>query len=502
MREKTRWIFWHRKDLRLNDNLALSLAETKTKYLIGLYIIDPNILKIYNTSKSIAPSQLWFLSQSILELHRKWEEAGSRLLIVKGMPTDLIPRICTAIRAEGIAWNNNIEPYEKKRDAELKLKLSKQKTKFLTAWDSLLVEPSDISTNQGEPYKVYTPFLNNWEKLLTQKSHIKSALEGGIKPVKRPIGLIDLNNEEKSSLMNLAGELIIKQPFVDIYNLQKNNKFSGIDLCPCRPGENLGKDQLSKFILNGSLSRYETERNILFENGTSFISASLNFGTISIRTIWDEKEQAKCCIRSDEEASSIRIWEKELVWREFYQNALFNFPKLALGPFREKWKDFPWEDNESWFRCWKEGLTGIPIIDASMRQLKESGWMHNRSRMIVASFLVKDLICNWQLGEIAFMEQLVDGDLAANNGGWQWSASSGMDPKPLRIFNPILQAKKFDSDGNYIRKWLPEIAHVSTTDLITGEIMPLERGSYPEPIINHKVQQSHFKKLYLCIKDK
>ena len=161
------------------------------------------------------------------------------------------------------------------------------------------------------------------------------------------------------------------------------------------------------------------------------------------------------------------MWEQELGWREFYQQALFHFPELADGPYREQWRRFPWENNEDWFDFWKEGQTGMPIIDAAMRQLNQTGWMHNRCRMIVASYLVKDLICDWRWGERAFMELEVDGDLAANNGGWQWSASSGMDPKPLRIFNPATQASKFDSAGDYIRQWVPELRHVNTKDPVS-----------------------------------
>ena len=198
--------------------------------------------------------------------------------------------------------------------------------------------------------------------------------------------------------------------------------------------------------------------------------------------------------------NSIDTWIKELAWREFYQNALINFPELEKGPYRKKWLDFQWQNRPSWLDAWENGLTGIPIVDAAMRQLKYSGWMHNRCRMIVASFLVKDLLIDWRLGELFFMKSLVDGDLASNNGGWQWSASSGMDPKPMRIFNPFRQASKFDEDGNYIRKWIPELSHISTPNLISGEIISAERNGYPKPIINHKNQTSIFKELYANIK--
>ena len=177
---------------------------------------------------------------------------------------------------------------------------------------------------------------------------------------------------------------------------------------------------------------------------------------------------------------------------------MYNFPELASGAYRDAFKNFPWQDNEEHFQAWCEGKTGYPIVDAAMRQLNEMGWMHNRCRMIVASFLTKDLIINWQWGEKYFMQKLFDGDLSANNGGWQWSASSGMDPKPLRIFNPYTQAKKFDPEGEYIREWVSEISSLDTECLVTGKIPPLELEAcgYPAAIVNHKERQRRFKALY------
>jgi deoxyribodipyrimidine photo-lyase len=202
--------------------------------------------------------------------------------------------------------------------------------------------------------------------------------------------------------------------------------------------------------------------------------------------------------RSDEMTDSVNAWRQELAWREFYQHCLYFFPKLAEWPYRKEFHDFPWEDNEEHFQAWCDGRTGYPIVDAAMRQMNESGWMHNRCRMITASFLTKDLILNWQLGEKYFYQKLYDGDLASNNGGWQWSASSGMDPKPLRIFNPASQAAKFDPDAEYIRHWLPELRSLDTEELITGKISPLDRQrcGYPEPIVDHNQQQREFKRLY------
>ena len=291
-------------------------------------------------------------------------------------------------------------------------------------------------------------------------------------------------------------------------------RFTGAALCPCRPGEAAALEQLQAFCDGGvgaggaggrgiPLFAYEPGRNLPAEAGTSGLSAALKFGTLSPRQAWAAAQQARevaAALGGAEEAlASIGVWEQELAWREFYQQALFHFPELADGPYRPHWRHFPWENHQGRYEAWCEGLTGMPIIDAAMRQLNASGWMHNRCRMIVASYLVKDLICDWRWGETAFMQRLVDGDLAANNGGWQWSASSGMDPKPLRIFNPATQAAKFDSKAAYIRHWLPELRHVSNADLISGEIAPLERRGYPAPVVSHKQQQARFKALYAAL---
>ncbi|MEL7227562.1 MAG: FAD-binding domain-containing protein, partial [Cyanobacteria bacterium J06576_12] len=200
----------------------------------------------------------------------------------------------------------------------------------------------------------------------------------------------------------------------------------------------------------------------------------------------------------EETHTNIQTWQKEIAWREFYQSVMYTFPALAEGPYREPLKDFPWDNNKDLFKAWCEGRTGYPIVDAAMRQLNQTGWMHNRCRMIVASFLTKDLIIDWRWGEKYFMQQLFDGDLSSNNGGWQWSASSGMDPKPLRIFNPASQAKKYDPDAEYIREWLPEIRHLDTGVLISGDIpnKVLEGTDYPAKIVDHKEQQATFKERY------
>ena len=477
-----RWLFWHRRDLRLADNRGLAAAATTTPAVTGVFVLDPAIL----SDPTMAPARLWFLSESLRELEQSWQQAGSRLVILRGDPAELLPRLASALGADVVAWNRDVEPFGRERDRRVARALQAEGRKVLADWDQLLIPPEALQTGSGDPYRVYGPFWRNWRGQVEQT--------GGLTPLPPPHSLID---PDPAQLAQALTGLPIASPDLE-------HGFSGVELCPCRPGERAAQEQLLAFCDGEGRSipllGYEPGRNIPGEAGTSALSAALKFGTLSPRQAWGAAQQARSLARSEEERQSIQVWEQELAWREFYQQALFHFPELADGPYRPQWRAFPWDNDQGWFEAWRDGLTGMPIIDAAMRQLNASGWMHNRCRMIVASFLVKDLICDWRWGEAAFMARLVDGDLAANNGGWQWSASSGMDPKPLRIFNPATQASKFDPEGTYIRTWLPELRHVSTRDLISGEITPLERRGYPAPLVNHKIQQARFKALYATIK--
>jgi deoxyribodipyrimidine photo-lyase len=263
------------------------------------------------------------------------------------------------------------------------------------------------------------------------------------------------------------------------------------------PGETAAQDQLDEFCTN-AINEYQEQRNFPAQPGTSLLSAAFKFGVIGPRRVWAATQAVMDQARSEETQVNVRTWQQEIAWREFYQHAMYFFPELADGAYREVLKTFPWENNEKYFQSWREGRTGYPIVDAAMRQMNQTAWMHNRCRMIVASFLTKDLIVDYRLGEKYFMQVLYDGDLSANNGGWQWSTSSGMDPKPLRIFNPASQAQKFDPEADYIREWLPELSSVDTEYLVTGKIPKQERDrcGYPAPIVDHSVQQRKFKERY------
>jgi len=469
-------LLWHRRDLRLDDHLALAHAHRKTAKIVGVFCLDAKILQ----APDMAPARVAYLLGCLTALQAHYQKLGSQLLIFQADPVELIPRLAQTLQAKTVTWTLDTEPYAQGRDMRVAQILREQGISVATEWDQLLHHPGEVLTKTGNAYTVYGPFWKNWSQLP------KAAV------VETPQALLGLEPTELETLQNLNPIAI---PSLENLGFTWDRPFL------LEPGETAAQSQLAWFV-DQALINYHHDRNFPALPGTSQLSAALKFGVISVRTLWQASVQAREFSRSEEERESIQTWQQELAWREFYQHCLYSFPELVNGPYREPFKYFPWEDNDAHFQAWCEGRTGYPIIDAAMNQLNQTGWMHNRCRMIVASFLTKDLILNWQRGELYFMQTLYDGDLAANNGGWQWSASSGMDPKPLRIFNPYTQAQKFDPDGDYIRTWLPELARFDTGDLLTGKLTPMERRSvnYPDPIVDHGVQQREFKRRYQLVK--
>lgn len=471
-------LFWHRRDLRISDNVGLAEACEQTSKVVGIFCLDPNILNQDN----IAPSRVTYMMGCLEELQKNYQKIGGDLLILKGSPEIVIPSLAKELNVDSIYWNLDIEPYSQKRDEKVKDALKPIGIKTKSYWDQLLHYPGEILTKNQTPYTVYTPFWRNWLKQSKQNL------------ISKPSKLEGLTEEEKIKVSSLG---VISLPTAKDLGFHWENPLL------LTPGETAATEKLEEFCTY-KLSEYQENRNFPAIDGTSQLSAALKFGAIGIRTIWQKTMEAINNSNSDEERENIITWQQELAWREFYQHCLYFFPELEKGAYRKQFKDFPWQNNDDYFQAWCDGKTGYPIVDAAMRQLNETGWMHNRCRMIVASFLTKDLIIDWRWGEKYFMQKLYDGDLAANNGGWQWSASSGMDAKPLRIFNPTSQAQKFDSEAEYIRQWLPEISSIDTEYLVTGKIPPLECIScaYPQPIVDHKKQQQEFKQLYSIVQGK
>lgn len=464
-------LFWHRRDLRISDNIGLAKARQITPKVIGVFCLDPNILE----RDDIAPARIVYMLGCLQKLQASYQKSGSQLLILKNQPEKAIPDLACSLQAKAVFWNWDVEPYAQQRDAKVTEALKEKGIQLNNFWDQILHNPDQIKTKiSNSPYTVYTPFWKQWSQ--SEKAAPAAKLEQA-----------ESLTESEQEKAKIAG--VIDLPTAkDLGFIWQNDLL-------LEPGEQAALDKLEEFCSN-AIYNYGEQRNFPGNEGTSKLSAALKFGAIGIRIVWDAVSNAYRDSRSDESRKNIQIWQQELAWREFYQHAMYHFPNLAEGPYREAFKDFPWDNNEEHFQAWCEGKTGYPIVDAAMRQLNEVGWMHNRCRMIVASFLTKDLIINWQYGEKYFLQKLYDGDLSANNGGWQWSASSGMDPKPLRIFNPASQAQKFDPEGAYIRQWLPELSSVDTEYLISGKIPPEQRGDYPAPIVDHTQRQREFKQRY------
>lgn len=468
-------LFWHRRDLRLSDNLGLSAARDRSSKIVGVFCLDPGLLK----KQDVAPGRVTYMIGCLEELQNRYGKAGGQLLILKGDPCQKIPALAKALNATAVYWNRDVEPYSRERDTAVAKALKDEGIEIHTTfWDQLMHAPGEVMTGSSDPYKVYTPFWRNW--------HNKAKAD----PLSAPeeleaLSAKELETAEKAGITDLPGA--------------QDLGFDWQGGFPVEPGEWAAQIRLEEFCQDDrAIATYDQQRNFPFDDGTSRLSAALKFGAIGIRTVWAAAQDAYNRSRSDEVRNNIKTWQQELAWREFYQHVMYFFPELSEGPYRDQYKDFPWLNHEDEFQAWCEGRTGYPIVDAAMRQLNETGWMHNRCRMIVASFLTKDLIINWQWGEKYFMQRLVDGDLSANNGGWQWSASSGMDPKPLRIFNPASQAQKYDPEGEYIRLWVPELRHLETQWLVSGKIPPEEcdRAGYPRPIVDHQERQALFKEKY------
>jgi deoxyribodipyrimidine photo-lyase len=412
----------------------------------------------------MAPVRVDFLLANLQRLREDYRALGGDLWIRQGEPLTVIRALVQQADIQEIHWNDDVEPYSRQRDETVKNTLQELGVQVIIHQDQMLHGPGSVLTQSNQPYSVYTPFWRNWS---SQKK---------LKPFPTP----ETINVPKSSLEIGA-----------IPKLKELGLSSSIPLPPI--GEKAALEQLEKFCAK-AIFDYDKQRNFPADAGTSQLSPYLKFGVLGIRKAWESTEHALL----HRQAIGITTWQQELCWREFYKHVLFHFPRVANANYLTQYNNFVWDENKEYFERWCAGETGYPIVDAAMRQLNETGWMHNRSRMIVASFLTKDLLIPWQWGERYFMQKLLDGDQSANNGGWQWSASMGTDPKPLRIFNPVTQANKFDPQTTYVRRWVPELEKAKTVEILSNK--NLEVYGYPKPMVDHAIQQRLYKERYKAAK--
>jgi len=418
-------LVWMRRDLRLIDNPALSYATSHAKSVIVIYIHAPK----EDGNWEIGGASKWWLHHSLKSLSQKFEKVSNQLILKKSDSSlQTILDITSQSNCSLVCWNRLYDPMLIKRDTEIKTKLKSQEIVVETFNSSLLKEPWELKTTTGGPYQVFTPF---WRTL--QKNFISEPIIKAPKEIKISTAKI---KSDKLEDLDLLPKISWDKEF---YNLWE-------------PGEDSAQKKVKKF-LNSNVQNYKENRDFPSLSASSTLSPHLHFGEISPRDIWQQAENNKELIKTE-----IEPFIRQLAWRDFAHHLLFHFPHTESAPLKKAFEKFPWNKNKKKLLAWQKGLTGFPIIDAGMRELYETGIMHNRVRMIVGSLLVKNLRIHWLEGAKWFWDCLLDADLANNSLGWQWVAGSGADASPyFRIFNPISQSEKFDSNGIYIRKWVPEL---------------------------------------------
>ena len=416
-------LFWFRRDLRMEDNHGLYCALKSGLPVVPLFIFDREILDRLNSDDQRVP----FIHQEIQRLQEECKLQNSSMLVEYGYPEQIFEKLLKEGNFTEVHTNEDYEPYALERDEIIKNRCEEKDVDFFTYKDHVIFHKDDILKDDGDPYSVFTPYSKKWKAHVEEDTFEHYSSEEHLDALWKPEDAEDLSIPELSDM-----------------------GFSGAEV-----------EYPSRTVKQSLIKQYADKRNLPAEQGTSRLGLHFRFGTISIR------EKAR---RAKELSESFL---NELIWRDFYSMVLYQYPHVVDGPFRKKYEDIPWRNNEDEFEKWKKGMTGIPMVDAGMRQLNETGYMHNRVRMIVASFLTKNLLINWQWGEAYFAEKLLDYELASNNGGWQWAAGTGTDAAPyFRIFNPLTQQKKFDKNNAYVCKWIPEL----NTDDYPGQMVDLKES--------------------------
>ncbi len=444
-------LHWFRRDLRLSDNTALSAALAAHDHVIPVYVLS-TWTKAHRWTG--APRQE-FLCGCLASLARNLEAKGGRLIIRRGPANEALLALARETGAEAIYFNRDPDPFGRAMEAQLTAAVRNAGVAVHAHQDVALHERDEVLTGGGTPFRVFTPYAKAWLKLEKPKPR------GTIARISTPPAI--------------ASDPL---PTLETWGLSPEAKI-------IEPGEAAARKRLSRF-LDGPIFEYAARRDLPSEGATSRLSQDLRHGTLSIREIHE-----KCGVAAAKgtagQRRDVQVFINELIWREFYMQVLWHWPEVLDHEFKEDYRGLPWRNEAGHFARWCAGETGFPIVDAGMRQLAATGFMHNRVRMIVAMFLTKDLHLDWRMGESWFMQRLVDGEIASNNGGWQWSASTGTDAAPyFRIQNPWSQTARFDPDGVYIKHWVPELRDVPGRKLSEPPTpgLPLARG-YPLPIVDH-----------------
>lgn len=460
------FVYWFRKDLRLKDNRALSefIKETGENSFSFIYIKNNNSYSYFGEKR------VRFLNECLEDLGNELSRHSLHLQIFKGKSTQVFKEITEKYKFISLYFNRQIEPYCIKRDNEAEELLKESGGRCLSFKDSTLFEHGEILNNEGNHFKVFTPFKNKSLQTLSDE-HLR---------------------EHKSDFSGLSKS---KEIILDVNSKSFPESVNSDDKVFLKGGRTNAVKQFKRFY-ETELVCYKSKRDYPGINGTSLLSAHIHFGTLSIRELFRAAFRKLSECRNSDVKEEVQTWINELLWREFYYDITFHCPRIMGESFKKEFDNLKWNYDENDFGKWCSGHTGYPIVDAGMRQLNTVGWMHNRVRMITAMFLTKDLFMDWRLGEKYFAEKLIDFDFSSNNGGWQWSASTGVDSQPyFRIFNPYLQSRKFDPEGNYIRKYVPELNSLPNELIHEPDLMSKQQQKeykvvlgkdYPFPIVDHK----------------
>jgi deoxyribodipyrimidine photo-lyase len=451
-----RFVHWFRNDLRLRDNTALSAAAARGQELIPVFVFDPRLCDLQRAGTP----RLRFLLDCVAHLARDLERRGSRLVIRRGDPAAEIPSLLRDVRASGLTFNRDYTPYARRRDAAVSAIARGAGVQVEDYKDRVLFESEDVRNRSGGPFLVYTPYRRAWRarldieapttKRIPRLPAFPRNLDTGTLPSAEDLGIAEDNTRIPAAAHSVA--------------LRRLRDFLDRRVCD-----------------------YAVARDFPAVEGTSRLSPYLRFGLLSVRQC---VEEALRRAREPVEVAGAHRWLDELTWREFYYAILAEEPRVLREPWKRQYEAVAWDENPSAFEAWCEGRTGYPFVDAAMRQLAQTGWMHNRARMVVGSFLVKDLLIDWRFGEAFFMQHLIDGDPAVNNGGWQWVASTGTDAQPyFRIFNPIAQGERFDPQGRYVRRYVPELCRIADRFVHRPWEAPTPPRAYPPPMVDHDRQR-------------
>ncbi|MGJ8723449.1 MAG: cryptochrome/photolyase family protein [Roseibacillus sp.] len=452
-------IHWFRRDLRVSDNTSLSAASRSGLKVVPLYVLSDWKKEHHWTG----PGRQQFLCECLESLSKNIQELGGKLIIQQGDPVRVIAKMLAHGKISAVHYNRDPDPFGKKDEQRLTELCSREGVECIGHDDVALHTFDQTTKDDGTAYRVYTPYSKRWLKLEKRAPKLK------------PKSLSTPSEFDSAPL-----------PSLDTWQL---NLPSTLDLLP--GSEAAARKRLKEAIKN-RLPTYAQNRDHPSVPATSRLSQDLRWGTLSIRTAFAEANKALENTRDPSVRESYHTFIKELAWRDFYLHLFQACPEVLEHEFKADYRGLPWDEPDEKLQAWKEGQTGFPIVDAGMRELKTTGFMHNRVRMIVAMFLTKDLHLDWRLGEQHFAQHLLDGEIASNNGGWQWSAGTGADAAPyFRIQNPWTQSKRFDAQGDYIKKWIPELENVAPKALHEAPDLTSGHGkSYPQPILDHSTERN------------